>query len=87
MGTEGKWSFFFPDEGGDEGDALTITRPVYDAKDAARWAVKYDFEHREGWERGEREFPIVVISPDGKQTQFFGWHQKTIEHRARKDES
>ena len=80
MSKEKKWRFFFPDEGEDEGDALTVSRLVFDAKDVAYWAVEYSYKRSNGLEHGEREFTVVVISPEGKQTTFKAWSETTIEH-------
>lgn len=83
MTDEREWSFYFPDEGEVASDAVPIIGKVWDADDAAEIACEYDYSSREGWERGEREFPIVVISPDGEEFRFFGWNEPSVNHCVR----
>ncbi|MEN6545667.1 MAG: hypothetical protein ABFE07_06455 [Armatimonadia bacterium] len=82
--TTREWSFFFPGEGQDAEDATPIIGRVYDAEDAAQMAVEYDYHSCDGWERGENEFDVVVISPDGEQTKFIGCHELVTRHTARR---
>jgi hypothetical protein len=77
------WRAYFPDDGETIDDATTILG-VRRACDAAREAVEYDFSSRDGWERqAAREFKVVVVSPDGQQFEFIGWHEPSVEHRVR----
>ena len=78
-----EWSFYFPEDGETASDAVPIIGSVFDAEDAAAEACRYDYGSRDGWERIESEFPIVVISPDGEETHFLGCHERTIQHTVR----
>lgn len=78
-----EWSFYFPEEGENKDDATVIIGKVWDADDAAQMACEYDFSSRGGWERGQEEFDIVIINPDGEEFSFVGWHEPSVEHRAK----
>lgn len=80
MSDHREWHFYFPDDGETAKDACPIIGKIWDAEDAAREACEYDFDSRDGWERGENEFAIAVISPDGEETRFIGCHERTVQH-------
>lgn len=78
------WRAYFPDDGETIEDATTILG-VHTAEHAAREAVEYDFCSRDGWERqGEQEFKVIVVSPDGEEFEYDGWHEPTLVHKARR---
>jgi hypothetical protein len=79
--TPSEWSFYFPEDGETKADAIPIIGRIWDADHAAREACEYDYNGRDGWERDETAFPVVVISPDGEETRFDCWHERTIAHR------
>jgi len=81
--SKGEWKFFRPGEGEKAEDATIIHGSVWDAEDAARMAVEYDYSNCDGWERGDREFEIVVISPAGEHTAFMGSNEPDIIHTVR----
>lgn len=76
-----EWSFFFPDDGETRDHAVPIIGRIFDADHAAREACSYDYSSRHGEERNGGNFRITVISPQGVEHSFLGWHQPTIEHR------
>ena len=78
-----EWRFYFPDDDETAADAVPIIGRTFDAEGAAVEACKYDFQDRDGWERNESEFRIVVISPDGEEATFLGRHEPTIRHAVR----
>jgi hypothetical protein len=55
---------------------------IFNEDDAAEAAVEHDWYARQGNERGEREFAVVVISPEGEEFRYLGIHEQTISHRA-----
>lgn len=77
------WKYYFPDnEDASCARDLKGTRyPVDDAEDAARFACEMDYSKHDGWERGDREFAIAVISPSGEEHRFTGQHEPSVEHR------
>lgn len=83
MAEHKEWKFYFPDDGETADDACPIIGKVWGADDAAQNACEYDFSSRDGWERGEGEFPIVVISPEGVEFKFIGCHEPSIDHVVR----
>lgn len=78
-----EWQFYLPDDGETASDAVPIIGKVWDKDDAANMACEYDFTSRDGWKRGESEFQVVVIAPDGGQYAYTCWHEPSVEHRAR----
>lgn len=83
----GIWRAYYPEDGETADDARMLKprwswqRPIRDAEDAARRACEIDYDQRDGWERGQdREFPIVVIAPDGTETHWTGMHEPTVHH-------
>ena len=83
MSEHREWSFYFPEDGEDASDAVPIIGRVWDADYAAELACEYDYSSRDGWERGDREFAIAVISPDGEEFRYIGWNEPTVNHCAR----
>jgi hypothetical protein len=83
MSDHREWKFYFPEDGETIADACPIIGRIFDADHAAREACEYDYHGRDGWERIEVEFPIVVVSPDGEETRFIGCHERSIEHAVR----
>lgn len=79
----GEWSFYFPESGETKADAIPIIGRIFDADHAAHEACIYDYQSRDGWERLEVEFSIVVVSPDGEETAFVGWHEPSVDHSVR----
>lgn len=86
------WGAYFPDDGEGPADAKVllpqtygITR-IYDAEDAAKLACKMDYDDRGGWERGDHEFAIVIVAPDGTETRWQAVHERTITHTVREDD-
>lgn len=75
-----EWKYYFPDDGETEEDARTFKLKIFDAQDAADIACKYDYEKNDGWERGENEFKIAIITPDGTTQVFCAWHEHSVEH-------
>lgn len=78
-----EWSFWFPDDGETEDDAIPIIGKIWDADDAAHEACKYDFSSRDGWERNGSEFDVVIRSPKGELTTYVLWHEPSVEHEYR----
>lgn len=81
------WKYYFPDggEGPDDARDFPKSAQIWEAEDAARIACERDYSCHDGWERGEREFPIVVIAPDGTEHKFRGHHEPSVEHRVSED--
>lgn len=83
-----KWSAYWPDDGETADDAMMLKhyswKKIYDDDDAARLACEIDYSEREGWERiGEgNSFKVVIISPDGDESEFECFHEPTVEHFA-----
>lgn len=81
------WLMYFPEDGEDKDDARPILlrdwQKIFDADDAAGFACEHDYDARDGWERGEGEFEIVVISPDGEESKFLGHHEPSVHHSVR----
>ncbi len=86
---------YFPDDAEGPEDAHDLTCypwvRVYDPDDAAELACEYDYSERDGWERdmsggATRHFPMVIISPEGTETRYFGWHEPSIEHKTSRDD-
>jgi hypothetical protein len=81
------WRVYFPDDGETADDARGLhPKPwsrIFDAKDAAAAACELDYGDRDGWERGmENRFKITIIAEDGSETQWKGWSEMTVEHKA-----
>lgn len=76
-----EWGFWFPEDGETKDDVIPIIGRIHDAEHAAQEACEYDYSSRDGWERGEAEFKVAVISPDGEETTFTAWHEPAIHHR------
>lgn len=76
-----EWSFYFPGDGETKDDARPIIGRIFGADHAAQEACEYDFHSHDGWERGEAEFSIIVVSPTGKETRFTGCHEPSVRHR------
>lgn len=83
----GDWKYYFPDEGEDEGDARAFKNGTkfFDAEDAAVRACELDFSNHDGWERGNTEFRIAIVGPDGKVSVFRACHEPSVEHRVYED--
>lgn len=81
--TASEWSFYLPDHGETKNDAVPIIGRIWDFDHAAQEACEYDFSSRDGWERGEVEFRIAVVAPDGETRTFVAWHEPSVEHRVR----
>lgn len=78
------WRYYLPECGETADDANKIPQrpyPIENAEDAAEAACRDDYYDRDGWERGEEPFAIVVISPDGVEYRFTGIHERSVEHR------
>lgn len=73
---------YFPDDGETADDAKEFRAKVKwaTANDIAREACEHDFIHRDGWERGETPFPIIVIDDEGIEHRFTGIHERTVYH-------
>jgi hypothetical protein len=82
-----EWSFFFPSDGENKSHAIPIIGRIGDAEHAAREACIYDWQSRHGEERYGSEFDITVVSPEGEETTFVGWHQPSIEHKVMRAKS
>jgi hypothetical protein len=78
-----KWKYFFPDDGEGVDDAREFPKPLrfFDAKEAAQVACQLDFDCHDGCERGENEFCIAIVAPDGEVHKFRGYHEPSVEHR------
>lgn len=79
-----EWSFYFPADGETKEDAIPTRKNVRSADDAAREACEFDYSDRDGWERTDAAFDIVVVSPDGLEKPYHAWHEQTVEHRVRR---
>lgn len=80
------WKAYFPEDGESSSDAHEIEiydfQRIVDAEDAAERACEYDWGNRDGWERGmDREFIIIVISPNGEHSAFKAWNETSVEHK------
>lgn len=76
-----KWKAYYPCDGETAEDARAVEgAAIWDANSAAQAACKYDYSERDGWERADRPFDIVVIAPDGTETAFTGAHEPDIHH-------
>lgn len=79
----GVWKFYFPDLDESAEDATEAVHPCsFGSWDVAQDACKHDYDERDGWERGDRCFPIVVIDPDGNETHWTGQHEPSVNHTA-----
>lgn len=81
------WRYYFPDEAETADDArefVGVRRRIDDADDAAQAACEKDYHEHDGWERGESEFEIAVISPAGDEFRFRAWHEPSVEHHVSK---
>ena len=84
------WRAYYPEDGQTADDAVVV-RPrsqwapkIMDAEDAAKRACEMDFTERDGWERSrDTEFPIIIIAPDGTETEWACAHEPSINHTAR----
>jgi hypothetical protein len=76
-----EWGFYFPEDGETIEDTVPIIGRTYDAAHAAEMACEYDYSSRDGWERKDIEFKIVVVSPENVETVFIGVHEPTVAHR------
>lgn len=81
------WKYYLPDSG--ENIALATDIKTYewscivDAEDAAKEAAEDQWDNRDGWEAGVGEGPvIVVVSPDGEESQFATYREPSIVHIA-----
>ena len=84
----GTWRAYFPDDGGSPETAFELfpaTRShCYTAEDAAWHAVEQDYSDSAG-ERGlDRRFAVVVISPTGEETHWWGENSATVIHTVEK---
>lgn len=81
------WKYYFPDDGEDVDDAHDFPKSakILDAEDAAQIACQRDFDCHDGWERGETEFGIAIVAPDGEVHKFRGYHEPSVEHRVSED--
>lgn len=79
------FKYYFVEDGEKLENALEVK--AWDADEAAEKAVEYDWAFRDGWERGETEFRLTVISPEGKETTYIGMHEQTIAHRVEREKS
>ncbi|MEH6743872.1 hypothetical protein [Hyphomonas sp.] len=81
------WLAYFPEDGETKDDARPIYlhkwERIFDAETAADFVCQYDYHERDGWERGEDEFEIVIISPEGEESKFLGCHEPSIHHSVR----
>ena len=75
------WKVYYPDDGHDASDAIEANPEfVYDAESVAQWACEYDYGFRDGWERGDDDFTIVVVAPDGAETEWTCRHEPDVRH-------
>lgn len=83
-----QWKYFFPDDGETSDNAREFPKSVriFDAEDAAQTACERDYDYHDGWERGEREFGISIIAPDGTVHRFRALHEPSVEHRVSEDD-
>lgn len=83
----GGWKYYFPDDGECIEDAREFPKSlkIFDADDAAQNACERDFNNHDGWERGETEFAIAVVAPDGEVHKFRGHHEPSVEQRVTED--
>jgi hypothetical protein len=79
---DNEWLAYFPDVGQTIDDA-TMIMGYYEPEHAAQAAVEYDWSSLSGWERGECEFKIIVISPAGLEFEFVGWNEPSVNHKVR----
>lgn len=81
---ETAWKAYYPDDGETADDAGNIKvydwQKIYDKEDAAKYACECDYSSRDGWERNESAFRIVVIDPEGNEHYFKGWHEPSVNH-------
>ncbi len=78
------WRYYFSGEGETAEDARVLTKlpyPLDDAEEAAQFACERDYCERDGWERGDSEFEITIVAPDGEETTFKARHEPSVEHR------
>lgn len=84
------WRVYYPEDG-ETGDEAVEVRPyawekIFDAEHAAEIACRNDYDKRDGWERGQTEFPIVIIAPDDSETKWTCAHEPSVRHAARRTE-
>ncbi len=80
------WKAYFPEDGETLEDA-EIIMSVRNADQAAEEAVEYDWSSRDGWERGDSAqngFTVIVVSPDGEEFHYTGFHEPDVRHIARR---
>lgn len=83
--SERTWRAYYPDEGESPDDAEPLPRgghwrQAFDAESAAEIACEADYSERSGWERGDADFVIAIISPDGAETRWQARHEPSVEH-------
>lgn len=79
----GEWRAYFPDDSETAADAITLSG-VTCARDAAEQAAERDFNDRDGWERDETAFDVIVIDPEGVEYRYLCSHETTVEHVVRR---
>lgn len=56
------------------------SHPINNDVMAARVAGEMDYNFHDGWERGDKEFDITIISPEGVVSHFECTHEPIIQH-------
>jgi hypothetical protein len=75
------WRYYFPESGETEDDAhLFPGEQPLDHDEAAEMACELDYGRHDGWERGEDEFEIAVVCPDGVTKTYNAHHAQTVQH-------
>jgi hypothetical protein len=79
------WKAYFPGDGETADDAREVSTSVripkiYDAEDAARIMCAFDYTDRDGWDRSDGAFRVIIIDPDGVEHGFDCWHEPSVEH-------
>jgi hypothetical protein len=78
------WKSYCPEDGESADDARVVVsrvqRRILDAEDAAEIACENDFNHNDGWERGESAFLLCIIDPKGITWRFSARHEPAVSH-------
>lgn len=83
MSEQSRWQYYYPDDGESAEDAKTMPKgsTVWSPQCVADYAADFDYNERDGWERGQCEiYRIVVISPEGEETSFSAHWYLDVRH-------
>lgn len=84
------WRYYCPGDGETADDARDVKpytwEKIVDAEHAAEIACRTDYDHHDGWERGQDGFVIMLIDKDEVETKWTCAHEPSVRHAARRKE-